>query len=86
MAKFSRLSHSGSDFQLFKCSNVQIVKLSNAQMFKYSNVHILSVKYQMSNINKAKLLPERTSGFATVIFVFVNHSLTALLVKTVNGV
>ena len=51
-----------------KCSDVQILKSSNVQMSKCSNVQISKDKYQMSNINKVKLLSERTSGVPPVIF------------------
>ena len=51
---------------MFKLSKF---KLSNCQIFKLSNVHMSSVKCQMSNINKVKLLSERTSGVAPVIFL-----------------
>ena len=54
--------------QMFKLNiqmlNVQIVNLSKVQMLKCSNV-----KYQMSIINKVKLLSERTSGLPPVIFI-----------------
>ena len=46
-----------SNVQMFECSNVQIFKCSNVQMLKFSNV-----KSQMSNVNKVKLLSERSSG------------------------
>ena len=55
-----------SNVQMFKCSIVQMFKCWKAQMFKCSNVHMF--KYQMKNVNKVKLLSERTSGVLPVIF------------------
>ena len=55
-----------------KCSNVKILKSSNVQMSKCSNVQISKDKYQMSNINKVKLLSEHTSGVPPVIFSLPN--------------
>ena len=52
---------------MFKYSNVQISKCSNVQMFKCSNVQMFQC--QMSNVNKVKLLLERTSGVPPVIFL-----------------
>ena len=60
-----------ADMDMFKCSNVQMFKCSNVQMFKLSNVQMFkcsNVKYQMSNVNKIKLLSVRTSGVPPVIF------------------
>ena len=48
---------------MFKCSSVQMFKCSNIQMSKCPNV-------PMSNVNKVKLLLERTSGVPPVIFLF----------------
>ena len=43
-------------------------KFFNVQMLKFSNVLKGNVKYQMLNVNKVKLLSERTSRFLQVIF------------------
>ena len=53
----------GSNAQMLKCSNVQMLKCSNVQMFKC----------QMSNVNKVKLLSERTSGVPPVILYLTLH-------------
>ena len=64
------------DFQMIQCPNVPISQCSNVQMFKCSNVHMFTcsnaqmIKCQMSNVNKVKLLWERTSGVPPVIFYF----------------
>ena len=54
--------------QILEFSNVQMFKCSNVQMFKYSNVQMSNVKCQLSNVNKFKLLSERSSGVLPVIF------------------
>ena len=62
-----------SNVQMFKCSNVSMFQCSNVpntQMFKCANVQMSDVKCQMSNVNKVKLLSERTSGVPPVIFIF----------------
>ena len=46
---------------MLKYSNLQMFQCSNDPMFKCSNV-------QMSNVNKVKLLSERTSGVPPAIF------------------
>ena len=59
---------------MFKCStSVQMFKYWNVQMFKCSNIQMFkcqvsNVKYQMSIVNKVKLLSERTSGVPPIIF------------------
>ena len=63
-----------SNVQMFNCSNVQRIKGSKVQKFKFSNVQMFkcqmsNIKYQMSNVNKVKLLSERTSGVPPVIFI-----------------
>ena len=48
---------------VFWCSDVQMFKCSNVQMFKCSNIQIIkcwNVKSKMSNVNKDKLLSERS--------------------------
>ena len=58
---FKYLDVQMSTIQIFKCSDAQMFKCSNVQIIKCSNV-------QMSNVNKVKLLPERTFGVSLVIF------------------
>ena len=48
---------------MFKCSNVQMFKCSNVQIFK-----CLNVKFQISNVNKVRILSELTSEVPPVIF------------------
>ena len=62
-----------SNIPMYKCLNAQMFKSSNDQMFKCSNVHMSNVEYQVSNVNKVKLLSERTSGVPPVIFIMECH-------------
>ena len=60
---------------MFKCSNAQMLKCSYFQMFKCSNDQMSCSDFQMfkcqiSNVNKVKLLSERTSGSPPVIFFY----------------
>ena len=76
-----------SNVQMFICSNVPIfqcfnVQCSNIQMLKCSNVQmsnfkcqISNVKYQISIVNKVKLLSERTSEFLPSFFTFALNDL-----------
>ena len=47
---------------MFKSLNIKMFKCSNVQIFKCLNVQMSNTKYHMSNVNKVKLLSERTSG------------------------
>ena len=53
------------DVQMFKCSNVQMFQCFTVAMYQCSNVQMY--KSQI-NINKIKLLSERTSGVPLVVF------------------
>ena len=54
---------------MFKCTHVQMFN----QIIKCSNVHMSNVEYQVPNVNKVKLLSERTSGVPRVIFIMECH-------------
>ena len=56
-----------SNVLIFQYSNVQMFKCSNIQIFKFSNVQMFKCQMSYLDVNKVKLLSERTSGIPPVI-------------------